>query len=135
MTTCPFELGLLCVCILSLMFPSFIFSFFFQRVWTITLLFMHMDSLCRRQCALFTGPTTTLFRNKIYILKMGPTTLFTHSKIILLRYFQFSVFSKVSCIRTEPTYFENLTTDYMFFIFLTHMSNFVIIGYYLLYDA
>ena len=33
------------------------------------------------------------------------------------------------------TYFENLIIDYMFFIFLTHMSNFVIIGYYLLYDA
>ena len=47
----------------------------------------------------------------------------------------FSVFSKISCIRTDSTYFENLTIDYMFFIFLTHMSNFVIIGYYLPYDA
>ena len=47
----------------------------------------------------------------------------------------FSVFSKISCIRTDSTYFENLTIDYMFFIFLTHMSNFMIIRYYLLYDA
>ena len=49
--------------------------------------------------------------------------------------FLFSVFNKISCIRTDPTYFENLTIDNMFFLFLTHMSNFVIIGYYLLYDA
>ena len=35
----------------------------------------------------------------------------------------------------DPTYFENLTIDDMFFIFLTHMSKFVLIGYYLLYDA
>ena len=65
--------------------------------------------------------------------KMGPTTLFTHLKIILLQCFQFSVFSKISCIRTNPTYFEILTIDYMFFIFLTHISSFEIIGYYLLY--
>ena len=95
---------------------------------------MHMDSLCRRQSALFTGPTTTLFRQKKYI-KKGPTTLFTHPKIILQRYFQFSAFCKISRSQNDPTYFENLTIDYMFFIFLTHMSNFVIIEYYLLYDA
>ena len=66
---------------------------------------------------------------------MDPTALFTHSKIILLRYFQFSAFSKISCIRIDPTYFENLTIDYIFFLFLTDMSKFLIIGYYLLYDA
>ena len=69
------------------------------------------------------------------ILKMGPTALFTHLKIILLQCFQFSVFRKISYIRMGPTYFDNLTIDYMFFIFLTHMSNFVIIRYYLQYDA
>ena len=74
-----------------------------------------------------------LFQKKI--LKMGPMTLFTHLKNILLQCFQFSVFSKISCIRKDPTHFENQTIDYMFFIFLTHMSNFVIIGYYLLNDA
>ena len=95
---------------------------------------MHMDSLCRGESALFTGPTTTLFR-KNKILKMGPTALFTHLKIISLQCFWFSVFSRISYIRTNPTYFENLTIDYVFFIFLTHMSNFVIIGYYLLNDA
>ena len=79
MTTCLFGLGLLCVCILSLTF-SFSFTFFFQHVWTVTVLFMHMDSLCRRQSALFTGPTITLFRKKI--LKMGSKALFTHLKII-----------------------------------------------------
>ena len=94
---------------------------------------MHMDSLCRGQSALFTGPITSLLRKKI--LKMGPTALFTHLEIILLQCLQFSVFSKISCIRTDPTYFENLTIDYKIFIFLTHMSNFVIIGKYLLYHA
>ena len=66
---------------------------------------------------------------------MGPKGLFTHLKIILLQSFQFSVFSKISCIRTDHKIFENLTIDYMSFIFLTHMSNFVIIGYCLIYDA
>ena len=66
---------------------------------------------------------------------MGVTALFTHLKIIFLQYFQLSVFDKLSCIQTDPTYSENLTIDFMFFIFSTLMSNFVIVGYYLLYDA
>ena len=37
-------------------------------------------------------------------LKMGPTTLFAHLKIILLQCFQFSIFSKISCIQTDPKY-------------------------------
>ena len=115
-------------------FPFFFVFFFFQSVWTVTALFTQMDSLYRGQNALFTGPTTTLFWKK-KIIKMGPTALFTHLKIILLQCFQFSVFSKISCIWTDPTYFENLTIHYMFFIFLAHMSGFVIIEYYLLYDA
>ena len=45
----------------------------------------------RRHRALFTGPTTTLFRKKK--LKMGPTILFTHLENILLQCFQFLVFS------------------------------------------
>ena len=36
------------------------------------------------------------------ILKMGHMTLFTHLKIILLQCFQFLVFSKISCIQTDP---------------------------------
>ena len=93
------------------------FFFFFHHVWTIATLFMHMDSLCRRQSALFTRPTTILLRKKI--LKMGPTALFIHLKIILLKCFQFSIFSKISCIRTDPTYFENLTVGfYCIFILL-----------------
>ena len=47
----------------------------------------------------------------------------------------FSVFSKISSVRIDLTNFENITIDYTFLIFLTHMSGFVIIGYYLLYDA
>ena len=94
---------------------------------------MHMDLLCRRQSALLRGPRSTFLEKKI--LKMGLTTLFTHLKIILRLYFHFEVFTKISCIRIDPTYFENLTIDYMFFIFVAHMSGFVIIGYYLLYDT
>ena len=112
---------------------SFFFFFFFRRRWIATALFMHMDSLCKRQSAQFTGPTPTLFRKKI--LKTVITALSTHLKIILQSCFSLSVFSKRSCIRTDPTNFENLTIDYIFFIFLTQLSNFVIIGYYLLYDA
>ena len=120
MTTCLLELVLLRVCVLNLMFP--LFFFFFRRVWTVTILFMHMDSLCKRQSAQFTGPTPTLSRKNI--LKMGPITVFNHSKFILLCYFQFSAFSKISCIRTEPTYFENLTIDSIFFFYIlnTHVK-------------
>ena len=66
---------------------------------------------------------------------MGVMTLIMNLKIIFLEYFQLSFFNKLCCIQTDSTYFENLTIEYMFFIFSTHMSNFVIIGYYLLYDA
>ena len=132
MARCPFELGLLGFYVLSLTFPYFFYFFIFPA---------HMNSNCtvhahgftvQRQSALFTGPTTTLFRKKNFKNRSHSTIhLF---EIILLRNFQFFDFSKISFIRTDPTYFENLTIDYMLFIFLTHMSNFVIIGYYLLYD-
>ena len=91
---------------------------------------MHMDSLCKRQSALCTGPTTTLFKKNIKNESHG--TIHT-----IKNYFatMISVFSKISCIRMDSTYFEILTIDYMVFIFSTHMLNFVIIGYYLLYDA
>ena len=92
---------------------------------------MHMDSLCRRQCAQFIVPATTLFRKKnIKNGSHGTSHTFKN-------YFAtvFSVSSKISCIRIDLTNFENITIDYTFLIFLTHMSGFVIIGYYLLYDA
>ena len=112
---------------------TFYFILFFQCIWIVTALFMHMDSLCKRHSALFMGPITTLLGKQI--LRTGTTALSTHLKIIFLQCFQFTVFSKISCIRMDPTYLENLTINYIFFIFLTHMPNFVIIGYYLLYDA
>ena len=130
---CPFELGFLRFYVLSLTFPYFFIFLFFKRVWTVIVLFTHMDSLCSRQSSLFIGPTTTLFGKKF--IKNGSHNTIHPFKNYLLRYFKFSILAKISCIRTDPTYFENLTIDYMFFIFLTHMSNFVIIGYYLLYDA
>ena len=114
---------------------SISFSFFF-------LLPAHMNSNCTVQSRGFSVQEAKCTVHRIFthfvqkkILKTGTTTLSTHLKIILLQSFQFSVFSKISCIRTNPIYLENLTIDYIFFIFLTHMPNFVIIGYYLLYDA
>ena len=75
-------------CAFEFWVSRFLFFFsFYNHVWTATAQFMHMDSLCKRQSALFTGPTTTLLRKKI--LKMGPTALFTHLKIILLQCFHF----------------------------------------------
>ena len=134
MTTCPFKMGLLCVCVLSLMFPSSsFFLFFFQRVWIVTVLFMHMI-YCAGDKVHYSQDWQPLYSEK-NILKKGPIALFTHPKIILLWYFQFLAFNKISCIRMDPTYFENLTIDYVFFIFLIHMSNSVINGYYLLYDV
>ena len=102
----------------------------------------HMNSNCTVHAHGFTVQETKCTVHRTYnhfikktILKMGPTALFTHLKIIFLEYFQLSFFNKLCCIQTDSTYFENLTIEYMFFIFSTHMSNFVIIGYYLLYDA
>ena len=71
------------------------------------------------------------FIHKKKHIKMGVTALFTHLKIIFQQCFQLSVFNKLSCIQTDPTYFENQTIDYVFFLFSPLMSNFVIIGYYL----
>ena len=67
----------------------FAFFFFFLCMR----LSFYIQSALFMQCshtihALFTGPTTTLFRKKI--LKMGLMALFIHLKIILLQYFQFS---------------------------------------------
>ena len=130
MTTCSSEMCLLHVCVLSLEFPSFFFSSMYEQL---LYCWCTWYTVQETKCTVYS--TDNHLVQKKNILKMGPTALFTHSKIILLRYFCILVFSKISYIRTNPTYFENLTIDYMFFIFLTHMSNFVIIGYYLLYDA
>ena len=108
-------------------------SFFSSRMNSNCAVHAHGLTIQETKCTF--QRTYNHFIQKKKILKMGPTALFTHSKIILLRFFQFSAFNKISCIRMDPTYFVNLTIDYVFFIFLIHMSNSVIIGYYLLYDA
>ena len=132
MTRCPFELGLLGFYVLSLTFPYFIYFFIFPA---------HMNSNCTVHAHGFTVQETKCTVHRTYNhfiqkknIKNGSQSTIHLFEIILLRNFQFLVFSKISFIRTDPTYFQNLTIDYMFFIFLTHMSNFVIIGYYLLYD-
>ena len=114
-------------------FP-FLFPFFFFLACMNSNFTVHAHGFTVHEIRCTVHRTYNNFMKK-KILKMGTTALFTHLKIILLQCFQFSVFSKISCIRMDPTYFENLTIDYMFFIFLTQMSNLVIIGYYLLYDA
>ena len=77
----------------NICFYEFPFFFFFL---------MHAFHCFRRHRALFMGPTTTLFRKKN--LKMSLIALFTHLIIILLQYFQFLVFSKISCIQMDPKY-------------------------------
>ena len=61
-------------------------------------LFMHMDSLCRRQSALFMGPTTTLFRKKKF-KNESHGTIHTFKNYFAI---VFSVFSKINCIQTDP---------------------------------
>ena len=129
-TTCPFGLGLLRVCVLSLTFPFFFFLS--KRMNSNSTVHAQGFTVQEKKCTIHRTYNHFILKK---ILKMGPTSLFTHLKIILLQCFQFTVFSKISCIRTNPTYFENLTIDNIFFIFLAHMSVFVIIEYYLLYDA
>ena len=53
-------------CASTFLVSLFIFFFFFcfHRMWIVTALFMHMDSLCKRQSALFMGPTPNMFRKK-----------------------------------------------------------------------
>ena len=63
----------------------FLFFFVFAGVSAFT----RQSALLSTIYALFTEPTTTLFR-KIYILKMGQPILFTHLKIILLQSFKYS---------------------------------------------
>ena len=55
-----------------------------------------------RQMTLFitVHRTHNHFIKKIYI-KKGPIVLLTYLKIILLQYFQFSVLTKISCIKTD----------------------------------
>ena len=65
----------------SCIYPFF-FSFFLSSQ------FSRDYALFCRSHALFTGPTSTLFKKKT--LKLGPTVLFIHLKIILL---MFSVFN------------------------------------------
>ena len=96
---------ILCMCLDSrfarftfCVFFFLLFLFFFMRFSFRgqLALFMHCSLIVH---ILFTGPTS-LYLEKI--LKMSLTTLFTHLKIILLQCLQFSVFSKISCIQTDP---------------------------------
>ena len=83
--------------ILHLCFPLFLFFFLFFFLLHVfqgtKLLFMHSLRTVH-------GTHHHFIQKKI--LKIGLTALFTHLKIILLRYFQFSVFSKISCIQMDP---------------------------------
>ena len=95
-TMCPFGLGLLRICVLSFTFPSSFFFFSFFSAYEQSTLFMHMDSLCKRQSTLFIHCSHTVYRTHNYfiqkkILKMDLATLFTHLKFILLQCFKFLI--------------------------------------------
>ena len=120
--------------IAPLRFEFHVSTFFFSTCMNINCT-IHTHGFIMQETKCTVHRTYNHFIQKKYILKMGPTALFKHLKNILLQCFQFLVFCKICCIRKDPTHFENQTIDYRFFIFLTHMTNFVIIGYYLLNDA
>ena len=78
---------------LRLGFPSSSSSFFFF------FFLMHTNYTVQETLCTVHGTHNHFIYNK-NILKIGLTTLFTHLKLILLQYFQFSFFSKISCIQT-----------------------------------
>ena len=65
------------------------FFFFFQRLWTVTALFLHMDSMCRRQSALFIEPKP-LYSGKKYIKNGSHGNIHTFKNCFAT---MFSVFS------------------------------------------
>ena len=102
----------------------------------------HMNSNCTVHAHGFTVQETkcTVHRTYNHFIQKKNIKNGSHGSIHTFKNYFATVFSvfgflQNKCIRTDPTYFENLTIDYMFFIFITHMLKFVIIGYYLLYDA
>ena len=70
---------------------------------------------------------------------MGLTALFTHLKIILLQCFQFSVFSKINCIQTDPKpkYLEDWKKLILFYFLrefqLMTSDDVMLIGTYAIY--
>ena len=70
---------------------------------------------------------------------MGLTALFTHLKIILLQCFQFSVFSKINCIQTDPKpkYLEDWKKLILFYFLrefqLMTSDDVLLIGTYAIY--
>ena len=70
---------------------------------------------------------------------MGLIALFTHLKIILLQCFQFSVFSKINCIQTDPKpkYLEDWKKLILFYFLrefqLMTSDDVLLIGTYAIY--
>ena len=67
-TMCPFGLGSLRIYVLSFTFPSSSFFSFFSAYEQSTL-FMHIDSLCRRQSTLFMHCSRTVYRTHNYFIQ------------------------------------------------------------------
>ena len=95
----PIWIGLIAYLRFKFHISFFFFSFFFYffSAYEQSTLFMHIDSLCRRQSTLFIHCSHTVYRTHNYfiqkknILKMNLTILFTHLKFILLHCFKFLV--------------------------------------------
>ena len=128
MTTWSFGFGVLRISILGFTF-TFSFPFFLARMNIDGTVHAHGFIVQETKCTVHCSCNHFIQKKKH--IKMGVTALFSPLKIIFQTCFQLSVFNKLSFIQTDPTYFENLTIDYMFFLFSPLMSNFVIIGYYL----
>ena len=86
---------------------------------TVHVLFTH----CLRTAhALFTGPTTTLFRKKIYIKNGSHDTIHPFKN-----YFAtvFSVFSKISCIQTNLKKIKSNNIEMFMFCKILNLYNYI----------
>ena len=77
-------------------FLSFFFFFFLEkRIFVVVFSFQSIPCTVYETHKLFYSAT-------FFLLKMGLIALFTYLKIILLQCFQFSFFSKINYIQTDP---------------------------------
>ena len=102
----------LCVCVITFQCFHSCWLFFYKQCISVGPVHCSRD------------PQTSLF-SAIFSLKIGLMALFTQLNIILLQYFQFSVFSKINCIQTNPLYlYFLLFYKPLFLSYLTYVDNF-----------
>ena len=95
------------------------FFYFYQSVWIVTVLFMHVDSLYRRKIAVFTGPTTTLFWKKI---KNGShITIHTFKNYFVTVFSVFSFLQNMLHLNGPYMFWKSNHRLHVFYILCTHV--------------